>query len=195
MRNVSLTLISFIIILLTVSIMCSLITLSVKDDELNNAIDYAAELTIDSLSNGYINGTNGTPNKAYVEVYHYDDAIRDSINELVNGNILDDETATYILNQSYMSIAQILNDISLNDKVYDGFKENFANIVMEKVFTYILMDCKDSNAVYEIEFYNVDAVNGVIDVEVTQKSMYNAFKMCTTTERRTVFKEMYEKAN
>lgn len=193
MRNVSLTLVSFTVILLTVNILCSLITLSVKDDELNSAIDYAAELTIDSLSNKYINGANVTPNKSYIEVYHYNEAIEDSINELRAGNIINDETAEYIINKSYMSVTQILDDTSLNDKIYDDFTDDFANIVLEKVFTYILMDCKDSNAVYEIEFYNVDAANGVIDVEVTQTSMYNAFKKCSTTARRTVFKETYSK--
>lgn len=192
MRSVALTLVGFLVILFTVDIICSLTTLSVKDNELNDTISYAAEMTIDSLDNEFINGNNVVPNENYCKYYHYDLAIKDAIDEVYANEIVSDEFKSYMESKNYMSVSQILGDKRLND-VYSGFNVDFANIVLEKVFLYILYDGKDSNAVYDVSFYCVDAVNGILDVEVTQKSKYNAIKLCETTARRTIIKESYIK--
>lgn len=146
-------------------------------------------MTIESLDNKFINSTN--PNANYYKYYHYDIAISDAVNEFVATGTISEAEKEDILNKGYVSISQILDDDTLGS--YSTFNIDLANVVLENVFVNILMENKKSNSTYEVNFYCVDAINGLIDVEVIQSSKYNAFKMCTTTERRTIIKDTYQK--
>lgn len=188
MRNISMVFVFLTIILFSVFIICSLTTLSVKDDELEYAVGYAAEMTIDSLDNGYLSGKNIKPNENYSRYYHYNTAISDSITELYTEGLITAEQNEYIEQQNFMHVSQILNSEYVRS-IDEHLPEHFANIVIEKVFINILTEIKDSNAVYDVEFYYVDAVNGILDVQVTQSSKYNYNNTCKTSVRKTVIKE------
>lgn len=180
------------IILFSVFIICSLTTLSVKDDELEYAVSYAAEMTIDSLNNGYLSGKNIKPNENYSRYYHYDEAISECIAEIYAEGLINSEQKEYIKQQNFMHVSQILNSEYIRS-IDEHLPEHFSNIVIEKVFINILMEVRDSNANYDVKFYYVDAVNGVLDVQVTQSSKYNYNNTCKTSVRKTVIKENFVK--
>lgn len=192
MRNVSIVLIGLTVILFTVFIICSLTTLSVKDDELDYSVGYAAKLTISSLDDSLLNGKNVIPTDNYNEYYHYDTAINDSINELYEEGMISSTQKIEIANLGFVHVSQILNNKYLSE-INNELPDYFANIVLEKVFMNVLEEVKTSNATYEVTFYDVNARIGLLDVEVTQKSKFTSNKLCSTSVRKTVIKENFFK--
>lgn len=192
MRNVSIVLIGLTTILFTIFIICSLTTLSVKDDELEYSVSYAARLTISSLDDSLLNGKNIKPTDNYNEYYHYDTAISDSISELYDSGMISSTQRDYITDLGFVHVSQILDNKYLSE-IDKDLPDYFANIVLEKVFMNVLEEVKNSNATYEVLFYKVDARIGLLDVEVTQQSKYTSNKLCTTSVRKTVIKENFIK--
>lgn len=192
MRVTSIILIGFTTILFTIFIICSLTTLSVKDDELEYAVSYAAKLTISSIDDNMLNGKNVIPTENYNKYYHYDTAINDSITELYNEGFISSSQKEYISNLNFVHVSQIMNNNYLKN-IDTELPDYFANIVLEKVFMNILEEVKNSNAVYEVVFYNVDARIGLLDVEVIQKSKFSDNKLCTSSVRKTLIKENFAK--